>query len=135
MGWGETGSTWYCGHCLGSYTSPGWEVVMIVVQSVEWELVGEPEVLGEYLSQCHFVHHNSHLTWARTRASAVGSRRLTVWAMARPMYWISGHRKTRSNISTVLLGHQRSYAIAKKKHQMSVKFMTTKRNDFSAFPD
>jgi hypothetical protein len=24
------------------------------------------------------------LTWARTRAAAVGSRRLTTWAMARP---------------------------------------------------
>jgi hypothetical protein len=25
-----------------------------------------------------------HMTWARTRAAAVGSRRLTAWAMARP---------------------------------------------------
>jgi hypothetical protein len=30
----------------------------------------------------HFVHHKSHTTW--TRAAAVGSRRLTAWAMARP---------------------------------------------------
>jgi hypothetical protein len=27
-----------------------------------------------------------YLTWARTRAAAVGSRRLTAWAMARPLY-------------------------------------------------
>jgi hypothetical protein len=31
----------------------------------------------------HFVHHKSHMTWDRTRAAAVGSQRLTAWAMAR----------------------------------------------------
>jgi hypothetical protein len=37
-----------------------------------------PTKLGENLSQCHYVHYKSHyLTWARTIASAVGSRRLT----------------------------------------------------------
>jgi hypothetical protein len=33
-----------------------------VEQSVECELEGETEVLGENLSQCHFAHHKSHLT-------------------------------------------------------------------------
>jgi hypothetical protein len=37
--------------------------MMIVEQTVEWELAGETEVLGENLSQYHFVHHNSHVTW------------------------------------------------------------------------
>jgi hypothetical protein len=37
-------------------------IMMIVEQSVEWELAGESEVLGENLPQCHFVHQKSHMT-------------------------------------------------------------------------
>jgi hypothetical protein len=37
--------------------------MMNVEQSVEWELAGEAEELGENLIQCHFVHHKSHMTW------------------------------------------------------------------------
>jgi hypothetical protein len=54
-------------------------MTMNLEQSVEGELAGETEVLGESLSQCHFVHHkySNDLTWDRTRAAAVGSRQLT----------------------------------------------------------
>jgi hypothetical protein len=60
-------------------------MTMSVEQSVEWELAGETEVLGENLPQCHFVHLKSHMTWLGlgTRGAAVGSRRLTAWTMAR----------------------------------------------------
>jgi hypothetical protein len=38
-------------------------MMMNVEQSMEWELAGETEVLGENLPQCHSVHHKSHMTW------------------------------------------------------------------------
>jgi hypothetical protein len=36
--------------------------MMDVEQSVDFELLGETEVLGENLPQCHFVHHKSYMT-------------------------------------------------------------------------
>jgi hypothetical protein len=35
--------------------------MMNTEQSVEWELTGESEELGENLPQYHFVHHKSHV--------------------------------------------------------------------------
>jgi hypothetical protein len=40
--------------------------MMDVEPLVEWELVGEIEVLGENLFQHHFVYHKSHMARART---------------------------------------------------------------------
>jgi hypothetical protein len=36
--------------------------MVIVEKLVEWGLAGETEILGENLSQRHFVHHKSHMT-------------------------------------------------------------------------
>jgi hypothetical protein len=51
----------------------------------------ETEVLGENLPQRHFVHNKSHMTrpGLEPRAAAVGSQRLTAWAMARPEWLVT----------------------------------------------
>jgi hypothetical protein len=36
--------------------------MMSVEQSVERELAGETEIVGENLHQCHFVHHKTYMT-------------------------------------------------------------------------
>jgi hypothetical protein len=36
-------------------------MMVIVEQLVDWQLAGETEVLGENLSQHHFVHHKLHM--------------------------------------------------------------------------
>jgi hypothetical protein len=66
---------------------------MIVEQLVEWRLAGETEVLGENVPQRHLVHHKSHMArpGLEPRAAAVGSQRLTAWAMARPSVELSRH--------------------------------------------
>jgi hypothetical protein len=59
---------------------------IIVDQLVEWRLAGETEVLGGNLPRRHSVHHKSRMARPgfEPRAAAVGSQRLTAWAMARP---------------------------------------------------
>jgi hypothetical protein len=62
-------------------------VKMIVEKQMECRLAGETEVLGENLPQRHFCP-SQNPTWPdpglNPGAAAVGSRRLTAWAMARP---------------------------------------------------
>jgi hypothetical protein len=60
---------------------------------VEWNWQGKTEVLGEKPVPVLCPPQTPHgLTRDRTRASAVGGRRLTAWAMARPN---SGFHKMR----------------------------------------
>jgi hypothetical protein len=51
-------------------------MMMRVDQSVE-SVGGETEVLGRTLSQCHVVHHKSHMAWVGTQTAKVRSRRQT----------------------------------------------------------
>jgi hypothetical protein len=56
-------------------------VVFFCVMEPRWNETdtGKPKSSGKNLSQCHFVHHKSHIDWP-----AMGGRRLTAWATARP---------------------------------------------------
>jgi hypothetical protein len=77
---------WHCGHSWPILRQLRVIMKMIVEKQMECRLTGETEVLGENLPQCHFcVHHKIPRDQTRvwTRAAAVGSRRLTAWAMAR----------------------------------------------------
>jgi hypothetical protein len=76
---------WHCGH--------SWPIVPASDDSkddcgeqMECRLAGETEVLGENLPQRHLSITKSHMPRSgfEPRTAAVGSRRLTAWAMARP---------------------------------------------------
>jgi hypothetical protein len=54
---------------------------MDIKQLVEWELAVETEVLGENLPQCQILNHK-FVTFDRTQADPVDSRRLRAWAIA-----------------------------------------------------
>jgi hypothetical protein len=51
--------------------------MMNVEQSVEWELARESEVFGENLTQCHIVHHKSHITWPELEPGSRGEKPAT----------------------------------------------------------
>jgi hypothetical protein len=72
----------YCGHFWPIVPAPDdrWGRLW----NEDWQ--GKLKYSEKNLPQRHFVHHKSHLTRPRdrTRATAVGSQRLTTWAMAQP---------------------------------------------------
>jgi hypothetical protein len=83
---------------------------MMMGNLVEWRLAGETEVLGDNPPQRHFVHHKSHLTRLRdwTRAAAVGSQRLTAWAMARPFQQRFSYYNWSQNSSVSIATNQKT---------------------------
>jgi hypothetical protein len=48
-----------------------------VAQLVECELAGETEVLGENLSQCHFIHYKSHIPDLGSQLGRRGGKQAT----------------------------------------------------------
>jgi hypothetical protein len=78
-GWGETESTWYVGHCWPIVPAPGdrwWWLWSRGNRSTRRKPAPVPLCPPQ-------IPHD--LTGDRTRAAAVGSQRLTAWAMARPL--------------------------------------------------
>jgi hypothetical protein len=78
QGSGETEFTCYVIHNVTYSTSPEWLMVMSVEQSVEWELAKGIEVLGENLSQRHYVYQKFHMTWRGLEQEPTQWERLNV---------------------------------------------------------
>jgi hypothetical protein len=84
--WGQTESTWYVGHKLAYFTSPGWQM-MNMEHSVECEGRGNRSTRAKPARVPFCPPQIPHdLNWDRTRTVTVGSRRLTAWSKALPKY-------------------------------------------------
>jgi hypothetical protein len=82
-GWSPTGSTRHVGHQLAYCTCPGWLRWWRNWWNENWQ--GKPRYSEKTCPSANLSTTNP--TWpdrARTRAAAVGSQRLTAWAMERP---------------------------------------------------
>jgi hypothetical protein len=86
LGWGETESTWYVVQYLAYCTSPGWYSIYecgVVSGMRIGRGNGSTRRKPAPVPLCPpQIPHD--LTWDRTRAAEVESRRLIAWAMARP---------------------------------------------------
>jgi hypothetical protein len=83
--WSPTGSTRHVGHQLVYFTYPGWLWGWRIWWNDDWQ--GKPKYSEKTcpiatLSTTNPKWHDR----ARTQAAAVGSQRLTAWAMARPVH-------------------------------------------------
>jgi hypothetical protein len=81
--WSPTGSTRHVGHQLAYCTCPGWLWGWRIWWNDDWQ--GKPNYL-EKTCTCATLS-TTNPTWPDrtwTRATMVGSQRLTAWAMARP---------------------------------------------------
>jgi hypothetical protein len=109
--WGETESTWYCGHCLAYCTSPQ------MINDDDYGAIGgmrngrgnrstrrKPALVP--LCPPRLPHD---LTRAGTRVAAVGSRRLTSWAKARPFWRLSRSDVTSVEAEILLPNSENSY--------------------------
>jgi hypothetical protein len=69
-----------------------WVFKFFQVMEHRWNAInrGKPKYSGKSLSQFHFVHDKSHVYWPGIEPGpAVGGRRLTAWAMARPIFSVN----------------------------------------------
>jgi hypothetical protein len=99
-GWGETESSWYVGHCWPIVPAPDdrWWWLWSSWWNEDWQ--GKPKYSEKTCPSVPLcppqIPHD--LTWDRTRAAAVGSQRLTAWAMARPLWILGGKHNVRQTI-------------------------------------
>jgi hypothetical protein len=83
---------WHCGQSWPIVPASG-DRKMIVEKQMGCRLAGKPMFSEKTWPGATFVHHKIPYDQTRvwTRAAAVGSRRLTVWAIARPTISESEH--------------------------------------------
>jgi hypothetical protein len=85
----QAGSTRHVGHWMAYCTCPGWLWICSCWWNEDWQ--GKPKYSEKTCPSATWSTTNPTCkTQARTLAAAVGSQRLTAWAMARPTCWIWG---------------------------------------------
>jgi hypothetical protein len=104
-GWSLTGSSRNVGHQLAYCTCPGWLWGWTIWWNDDWQ--GKPKYTEKTCTSAMLSTTNP--TWsdrARSRAAAVGSQRLTAWAMARPILL-----RLYSTSRNLIQDHQENYIV------------------------